>query len=111
MLKSSRRDCVDAERAGPSLLPGHLEREMRTSTLGRKNRLFCWMEVGAQYVGIVQSLIASCCLHGVDPDIYLVDVLQDRYPTAFDVHLLTPCLWKQHFAQTLFRTDLYRFRQ
>jgi transposase len=90
----------------------HLEREIRTIALGRKNWLFCWTEVGAQYVGIVQSLIASCRLQGIDPYVYLVDVLQriDTHP-AFDVHLLTPRLWKQHFAANPLRSDLDRLRQ
>ena len=69
--------------------------------LGRKNWLFCWTEVGARHVGIIQSLLASCRLQGVDPYVYLVDVLQrvDTHP-ALEVHLLTPRLWKQHFAST-----------
>jgi transposase len=90
----------------------HLEREIRAIALGRRNWLFCWTEVGAQYVGIVQSLLASCRLQGVDPYGYLVDVLQriDTHP-AFDVHLLTPRLWKQHFADDPLRSDLDRLRQ
>jgi transposase len=90
----------------------HLEREIRTIALGRRNWLFCWTEVGAQYVGIVQSLIASCRLHGVAPYVYFVDVLQriDTHP-AFEVHLLTPRLWKQHFAENPLRSDLDRLRQ
>jgi transposase len=90
----------------------HLEREIRAIALGRRNWLFCWTEVGAQYMGIVQSLLASCRLQGVDPYVYLVDVLQriDTHP-AFDVHLLTPRLWKQHFADTPLRSDLDRLRQ
>jgi transposase len=89
-----------------------LEREIRAIALGRKNWLFCWTEVGAQYVGIVQSLIASCRLQGIDPYVYLVDVLQriDTHP-AFDVHLLTPRLWKLHFAEHPLRSDLDRLRQ
>ncbi len=90
----------------------HLEREIRAIALGRKNWMFCWTEVGARYVGIVQSLIASCRLQGVDPYVYFVDVLQriDTHP-AFDVHLLTPRLWKQHFATNPLRSDLDRCRQ
>ena len=38
--------------------------------------MFCWTEVGAQCVGIFQSLISTCRLQGVDPYTYLVDVLQ-----------------------------------
>jgi transposase len=87
----------------------HLEREIRAIAVGRKNWLFCWTEVGARYVGIVQSLLASCRLQGIDPYVYLVDVLQriDTHP-AFDVHLLIPRLWKQHFAATPLRSDLDR---
>jgi transposase len=90
----------------------HVEREIRAIAMGRKAWLFCWTEVGAQYVGIVQSLLASCRLQGVDPYVYLVDVLQrmDTHP-AFDVHLLTPRLWKQHFAAAPLRSDLDRLRQ
>lgn len=90
----------------------HLEREIRAIALGRKNWNFCWTELGARYIGIVQSVIASCRLQGVDPYVYLVDVLQriDTHP-AFEVHLLTPRLWKQHFAADPLRSDLDRLRQ
>jgi transposase len=87
----------------------HLERQIRPIALGRRNWLFCWTEVGARYVGIVQSLMASCRLQGVDPYVYFVDVLQriDTHP-AFEVHLLTPRLWKRHFAANPLRSDLDR---
>lgn len=90
----------------------HLEREIRPIAVGRKNWLFCWTEVGARHVGIIQSLLASCRLQGVDPYVYLVDVLQrvDTHP-AFEVQLLTPRLWKQHFADNPLRSDLDRLRQ
>jgi transposase len=90
----------------------HVEREIRAIAMGRKAWLFCWTEIGAQYVGIVQSLLASCRLQGVDPYGYLVDVLQriDTHP-AFDVPLLTPRLWKQHFGANPLRSDLDRLRQ
>jgi hypothetical protein len=90
----------------------HLERQIRPIALGRRNWLFCWTEVGARYVGIVQSLLASCRLQGIDPYVYFVDVLQriDTHP-AFDVHLLTPRLWKQHFAHTPLRSAVDHVRQ
>jgi transposase len=77
----------------------HLEREIRPIAVGRKNWMFCWTEVGAECVGIVQSLIATCRLQEVDPYTYLVDVLQrvDDHP-ASEVEALTPRLWKQRFA-------------
>lgn len=66
----------------------------------------------AQYVGIVQSLIASCRLQGMDPYVYFVDVLQrvNVHP-VFDVHLLMPWLWKQHFAANPLRSDFDRLCQ
>jgi hypothetical protein len=58
------------------------------------------------------SLDFSLLLRDPHPYIYLVDVLQriDTHP-AFDVHLLTPRLWKQHFAAHPLRSDLDRLRQ
>ena len=65
----------------------------------RKNWLFCWTEIGAQYVGVFHSLLATCRLQGIDPYTYLVDVLQrvESHP-ASDVASLTPRLWKERFA-------------
>ena len=85
----------------------HLEREIRPIALGRKNWMFCWTEVGARYVGIVQSLLTTCRLQGVDPYTYLVDVLQriDFHP-ADQVRELTPRLWKERFSQNPLRSDI-----
>ena len=90
----------------------HLERQVRPVAMGRRNWLFCSTEVGAKYVGIIHSLLATCRLQKVDPYSYLVDVLQriETHP-ARDVHLLTPRLWKQHFAADPLRSDLDRIRQ
>lgn len=87
----------------------HLEREIRPVALGRKNWLFCWTEVGAQSVGIFQSLIATCRIQGVDPYTYLVDVLQrvEDHP-ASDVAALTPRLWKERFAEDPRRSQIDR---
>ena len=78
----------------------------------RKNWNFCWTELGAKHVGIIQSLLVICKLHGVDPYDYLVDVLQrvGQHP-ASRVHELTPRLWKQHFAANPLRSALYWARQ
>jgi transposase len=87
----------------------HIERALRPIPMGRGNWLFCWTEVGAKHVGIVQSLIATCRLQGIDPYTYLVDVLQrvGQHPAA-RVAQLTPRLWKQHFAANPLRSDLHR---
>ena len=86
----------------------HLERAFRPIPLGRKNWLFCWTEVGAKHAGIVQSLITTCRLHGIEPYTYFVDVLQrvGQHPAA-RVAELTPRLWKQHFADQPLRSDLH----
>ncbi len=61
--------------------------------------MFCWTDLGAKQVGIVQSLIVTCRLHSVDPYDYLVDVMQRvaEHP-ASRVAELTPRLWKQNYA-------------
>ena len=51
----------------------HIERQIRPLSIGRKNWLFCWTEIGAHYAGIANSLIASCKLQNIDPYTYLVD--------------------------------------
>ena len=87
----------------------HLERALRPIPMGRRNWLFCWTEVGARHAGIVQSLVVTCRLHGIDPYTYLVDVLQrvGQHP-ASRVDELTPRLWKQHFADKPLRSDLHK---
>lgn len=85
----------------------HLERGLRCVPMGKKNWLFCWTEAGAEEVAIIQSLIATCRLHEVSTFDYLVDVLQriSVHP-ATEVHLLTPRLWKAHFAANPLRSVL-----
>jgi len=87
----------------------HLERALRAIPMGKKNWLFCWTEVGAKYAGIVQSLIVTCRLHGVDAYTYLVDVLQRvGCHRAADVAALTPARWKENFGDSPLLSDLYR---
>ncbi len=85
-----------------------LERALRAIPMGRKNWMFCWTELGAKHVGIMQSLIVTCRLHQIDPYDYLVDVLQrvGQHP-AGRVHELTPRLWKQLFAPNPLRSPLH----
>jgi len=85
----------------------HLERALRPIPMGRRNWLFCWTEFGAQQVGIIQSLLVTCKLHGINPHTYLVDVLQriSQHP-ASQVLELTPRVWKENFADSPLRSDL-----
>lgn len=85
----------------------HLERALRVIPMGRKNWLFCWSEVGARHVGIIQSLLTTCRLHRVDPYAYLVDVLQRiALHPARAVEQLTPRCWKALFSDNPLRSDL-----
>lgn len=72
----------------------HLERQIRPLPMGRKNWLFCWTEVGAEAVAIIQTLIGCCKLHGINPFDYFVDVLIkiDSLPQS-RVGELTPINW------------------
>ena len=86
----------------------HLERALRVIPMGRKAWMFCWTELGAKHVGIMQSLIVTCRLHEIDPYNYLVDVLQrvGQHP-ASRVDELTPRLWKQNFVANPLRSPLH----
>ena len=77
----------------------HLERSLRCITMGRKNYMFCWTEVGAEHVGIAQSLLVTARLHDIDPFKYLVDILQriSLHP-ARQVEDLIPRNWKAQFG-------------
>jgi|TARA_B100002003_G_scaffold250845_1_gene291786 transposase len=90
----------------------HLERGLRVIPMGRRAWLFCWTEVGAKYVGIIQSLIVTCRLQGINPSIYLTDVLQrvSTWPADRMIEL-TPRLWKETFAENPLISDLERIGQ
>ena len=82
----------------------HLERALRPIPMGKKNWMFCWTELGAEHLGVIQSLISTCKLHDITPYTYLVDVLQriSQHP-AREVSDLTPRLWKPRFADNPLR--------
>ena len=85
----------------------HLERGLRVIPTGKRNWLFCWTEIGADRVAIIQSLLVTSRLQGVDPYTYLVDVLQriSEHP-ASQVNDLTPRVWKEKFSQNPMKSDL-----
>ena len=85
----------------------HLERALRPIPMGRKNWLFCWTELGAKQVGIIQSLLVTCKLHEINPHTYLVDVLQriSQHPASRVIEL-TPRVWKEKFADNPLCSDL-----
>ncbi|MEM1281424.1 MAG: IS66 family transposase [Cyanobacteria bacterium P01_H01_bin.152] len=87
----------------------HLERALRVIPMGRKNYLFCWSELGAEQLGMLQSLMVTCRLQNINPYMYLVDVLQrvSLHP-ASKVEELTPRMWKTLFKDNCLTSDLDR---
>jgi transposase len=62
-----------------------IERAIRPIALGRKNHLFAGSDGGADHWAILASLIETCKMNGVDPQVYLADVLSrivDRHPMS-----------------------------
>ena len=104
-----RRTGLDVFLNDPALAidTNHLERALRPIPLGKRNWLFTSSEVGAQRVGIIQSLLVTCRLHEVDVYTYLVDVPQrvSVHPANRAIEL-TPRMWTSLFAHDPFRSDL-----
>lgn len=87
----------------------HLERMFRGPAVGRKNWMFHLTEVGVRAAAIFYTLIQGCAINEISPSAYLTDVLQrvGVHP-ADEVELLTPRLWKAHFADKPLRSDVDR---
>ena len=64
---------------------------MRPIALNRKNALFAGHDQGAEYWAAIASLVETCKLHGVDPQIYFADVV-DLWP-ASRLDRLMPWAW------------------
>lgn len=71
------------------------ERTLRIIALGRKNSLFVGHDDGGERLAILQSLVTSCLLSGVNPHDYLADVLirVNTHP-AKRIEELLPHRWK-----------------
>ncbi|MFT4104024.1 MAG: transposase domain-containing protein [Burkholderiaceae bacterium] len=71
--------------------------------------MFCMTEAGAEQVSTIQTLLATCRAHDVDPYTYLVDVLQRINTHPNDrIEELMPRIWAQRFANDPLRSDLAR---
>lgn len=71
------------------------ERALRIMALGRKNFLFVGHDEAGQNLAILQTIVATCKLHGVNPYEYLADVLVriQTHPQSRIAELL-PMNWK-----------------
>ena len=88
-------------------IPTGSRTQLRPTKLGQRNWLFAWTELGAGNIGIVNGLLATCRMQGVDPRIWLTDVLLriDAHP-ASRVDELTPRRWKTLFADDPLTSDV-----
>jgi transposase len=77
------------------------ERMLRIVAIGRKNFLFVGNDVAGDHLAVLQSLIATCDLHDVNPTEYLTDVLMriQSHP-ANRIGELLPHRWVDMIADT-----------
>jgi transposase len=47
------------------------ERELRRLIVGRKNWLFCWLDLGGERTTAILTIVATCIAHEVNPRAYL----------------------------------------
>ena len=81
------------------------ENEIRPITLGRKNYLFCGNHEAAKNMCVVNSLLATCRNHDINPRLYLNDVIA-RMPymtkaTHEQLVELLPHRWKQQHPEAI----------
>ena len=69
------------------------ERAMRHVVLGRKNWTFAGSAEGGHRAAKIYSIVVTCRQHGLDPFVYLRDVI-DRIPRGHDPAWLLPAAWR-----------------
>jgi hypothetical protein len=77
---------------------------MRPIAMGRRNSLFSGSEGGAESWAILASLVNTAKLHELDPQTYLVDVLErivSGQTKSHQLHELLPWNWKAARALSL----------
>jgi hypothetical protein len=78
-----------------------VERAIRPVAIGRKNHLFAASDGGGHRWAVVRSLIETCKLNGVEPYVYLRDLLQ-RMVNGHPVNRLDELLpWNWKSAEPL----------
>jgi len=71
------------------------ERGLRAIAIGRKNFLFAGHIEGAQNLAVLQSIVATCNLHRVNPYEYIKDLLiRIQHHRNADIDQLLPWNWK-----------------
>lgn len=70
------------------------ERALRVVALLRKNSLFVGSDDGGENLAMLLTMAATCRLHGVDPEVWLADVLIRVTERGSTVEELFPWNWK-----------------
>lgn len=78
------------------------ERQLRSVAVGRKNWMFAGSMNGAHRAAILYTLVNCCSLAGVDPFLYLRDVLVRvaTHPMS-EIERLTPMVWKEALSPSI----------
>ena len=96
---------------GRLLLDNNLaENEIRPITLGRKNYLFCGNHESAENMCVIQSLLATCRNHGINPRLYLNSVIASMpyfdKASGDELSVLLPHRWKEFHPEAIMTTPV-----
>ena len=96
---------------GRLLLDNNLaENELRPITLGRKNYMFCGNHESVENMCVIQSLLATCRNHDINPRLYLNSVIAsmpyfDKAKHG-DLIQLLPHRWKLYHPEAVMTTPV-----
>lgn len=78
------------------------ERSLRLIAKGRDNYMFAGNDAAAQNLAQNMTFVVSCEMHGVNPEVYLADVLiRIQTHPAKNIDDLLPHRWKELFAPSI----------
>ncbi len=104
-----RRATLEVFLGDPDVPPdtNQVENKLRGAKLGQRNWMFAWTEIGGEFIGIMNAMLATCRMQDVDPRVWLTDVLLriDTHP-ASRIEELTPRRWKTLFADSPMTSDV-----
>ena len=86
------------------------ENEIRPITLGRKNYMFCGNHRSAENMCVIQSLLATCRNHDINPRLYLNSVIASmpyfERASESDLIQLLPHRWKEYHPEAVMTTTV-----
>lgn len=95
-MKRYKRLSVYMENGALNIDNNPIEGSIRGIALGRKNFMFCGSHDGAQRSAMLYSFMGTCKLLGINPMVWMVDVLKkiNKQPTD-QIQDLLPHRWKK----------------